>query len=88
MEPRKSNTLDIVKGKHKLLVAGEAGVELDGVHNHHLGGLERDRHLQVQLKKKIGQKWKEWKWNMWKWKNMETEEKKKIDRDHRERKRR
>ena len=54
MEPPESHTLDIVKGKHELLVAGEAGVELDGVHNHHLGGLERDRHLRVQLNKKIG----------------------------------
>ena len=56
MEPPESNTLDIVKGKHKLLVAGEAGVELDGVHNHHLGGLERDWYLRGQLKKKIEQK--------------------------------
>ena len=48
MEPSESNTLDIVEGKHQLLVSREAGVELDGVHHNHLRRLESDWHLGVR----------------------------------------
>ena len=48
MEPSESNTLDIVKGKHQLLVSGEAGVELDGVHHNQLRRLESDWHLGLR----------------------------------------
>ena len=48
MKPPESNTLNIVKSEHQLLVAREAGVELDGVHHDHLGGLESDWYLRVR----------------------------------------
>ena len=52
VEPPESNALNIVKGEHQLLVAREAGVELDGVHHDHLGPLESDWYLGVR----------KWKW--------------------------
>ena len=45
MEPPEGDTLDIVKGNNQLLVAREAGVELDCVNHYPLRGLESDRHL-------------------------------------------
>ena len=64
MEPPERDTLDIVKGNNQLLVAREAGVELDCVNHYPLRGLESDRHL--------GRKWK-WNRSLWKVKRVWSE---------------
>ena len=56
MEPPERDTLDIVKGNNQLLVAREAGVELDCVNHYPLRGLESDRHL--------GRKWNRSLWKV------------------------